>query len=89
VGRQTLVTISRRPPGTVERERGEKFGGDVEAAAEAFDVVLVEIAPAAQDFGDDTGDAAISEARRPNTETQRTRRKKERRKGCPGRTPWK
>jgi len=35
----------------------KEFGGDVEAAAEAFDVVFVEVALAAEDFGDDARSA--------------------------------
>ena len=34
----------------------EEFGGDVDAAAKAFDVVLVEFALAAENFGDNAGD---------------------------------
>jgi hypothetical protein len=33
----------------------EEFGGDVEVAAEAFDVVFAEFALAAENFGDDAG----------------------------------
>src|SRR5260370_16032099 len=40
-----------------EQNLEEEFRGDVEAAAEAFDVVLVEFALAAQDLGDDAGRA--------------------------------
>ena len=62
----------------------------MEASAEAFDVVLVELALAAEDFGDDAGRGAIdegrvrSEARRdfslrkPTTSQERGRRKKRR-----------
>jgi hypothetical protein len=40
-----------------DRDSEEEFGGDMEAAAEAFDVVLVEFALAAENFGDDAGRA--------------------------------
>jgi hypothetical protein len=40
------------------RDLKEEFGGDVEAAAEAPNVVLVEFALAAEDFGDE-GDAKL------------------------------
>ena len=43
-----------------ERMLEEEFGGDVEAAAEAFDVVFVEFALAAENLGDDAGGAEDS-----------------------------
>jgi hypothetical protein len=67
------------PEGDLE----EKFRGDVEAAAETFDVGLVEVALAAETFGDDAGRASIIGARNLNAETQRTQKKKEKRKGRP------
>ncbi len=50
--------LSSKPqsPGD-SRPLEEEFGRNVEAAAEAFDVVFVEVALAAEDFGDDTGGA--------------------------------
>jgi hypothetical protein len=39
------------------RQLEKQLGGDAEAAAEALDVVFVELALAAQDFGDDAGGA--------------------------------
>src|SRR5216683_4866084 len=42
------------------RELEEEFGGDVEAAAEAANVVFVEFALAAENLGDDAGGAEDS-----------------------------
>jgi hypothetical protein len=42
---------------TPRRKLEEEFGGNVEAAAEALDVVLVEFAFAAENLGDDAGGA--------------------------------
>src|SRR6266404_657645 len=49
----TLHSRALRCPVDLE----EEFGRDVEAAAEAFDVVFVEFALAAQNLGDDAGRA--------------------------------
>lgn len=52
-GSKLIICSSVRRKTALEKE----FGGDVEAAAEAFDVVFVELALAAENFGDDTGSA--------------------------------
>ena len=43
--------------GASDRDLEEELGGDVEAADEAFDVILIEFALAAENFGDDAESA--------------------------------
>jgi hypothetical protein len=50
-----------QPPARACGALEEEFGRNVEAAAEVFDVVFVELAFAVQDFGDDPGSAAERE----------------------------
>jgi hypothetical protein len=56
-----LISTSRGPiraeRSASDRELEEQFGGNVEAAAEAFDVAFVQFALAAENFGDDAGGA--------------------------------
>jgi hypothetical protein len=49
--------IAHKREGVWETALEEEFGGDVEAAAKALDVVFVELALAAQDLRDDAGSA--------------------------------
>lgn len=63
-GNVKLIVVDGRHQQLAESVLEKELWGDVEAAAEAFDVVLVELAFAAGNLGDDAGRASVAHVMR-------------------------